>query len=82
MGILGLEKTGQIGAVKIHPKNPNIVYVAAIGQPFKSNKERGVYKTIDGGKTWKKILFISNKIGIVDIEFSPDNPNTIYAASW
>ena len=79
---LGLEKTGQIGAVKIHPKNPNIVYVAAIGQPFKSNKERGVYKTIDGGKTWKKILFISNKIGIVDIEFSPDNPNTIYAASW
>ena len=79
---LGLRDTGQIGAVKINPNDPNIVYAAAIGQPFKSNSERGLYKTIDGGKTWNKILFISDKIGIVDIEFSPENPDIIYAASW
>ena len=52
------------------------------GQPFQPNKERGLYKSLDGGKTWENILFISNKIGIVDIEISPDNPNIIYAASW
>lgn len=79
---IGLEKVGQIGAVKIHPENPNIVYVAAIGQPFKPNQERGLFKTINGGKTWKKILFISEKIGIVDIELSPENPEILYAASW
>ena len=79
---VGLKNTGQIGAVKINPKNHNIVYAAAIGQPFSPNSERGLFKTTDGGKTWKKILFISDKIGIVDIEFSPDNPDIIYAASW
>ena len=79
---LGLNDTGQIGAVKINPNDPNIVYAAAIGHPFKSNSERGLYKTTDGGKTWNKILFISDKIGIVDIEFSPENPDIIYAASW
>jgi photosystem II stability/assembly factor-like uncharacterized protein len=79
---LGLEDSGQIGAIKIHPNNPNIVYAAAIGQPFKSNIERGLFKSSDGGKSWSKILFISDKIGIVDIEFSPDNPDIIYAASW
>ena len=79
---LGLEDTGQIGAIKIHPKNSDIVYAAAIGQPFKPNNERGLFKSLDGGNSWNKILFISNKIGIVDIEFSPENPDIIYAASW
>ena len=79
---MGLKSAGQIGAVKVHPKNPDIVYAAAIGQPFKQNTERGLFKSIDGGKNWKKILYISDKIGIVDMEFSPDDPNTIYAASW
>ena len=79
---IGLKDTGQIGAVKIHPDDHNIVYVAAIGQPFKPNSERGLFKTIDGGKTWSKVLFISDKIGIVDFEFSPENPDIIYAASW
>ena len=78
----GLKSAGQIGAIKVHPKNPDIVYAAAIGQPFKQNTERGLFKSIDGGKNWKKILYISDKIGIVDMEFSPDDPNTIYAASW
>ena len=79
---VGLKSAGQIGAIKVHPKNPDIVYAAAIGQPFKHNTERGLFKSIDGGKNWKKILYISDKIGIVDMEFSPDDPNTIYAASW
>ena len=79
---LGLEDTGQIGAIKIHPENSDIVYAAAIGQPFKPNDERGLFKSLDGGNSWNKILFISDKIGIVDIEFSPENPNIIYAASW
>ena len=79
---IGLKSAGQIGAIKVHPKNPDIVYAAAIGQPFKQNAERGLFKSIDGGKNWKKILYISDKIGIVDMEFSPDDPNTIYAASW
>ena len=79
---IGLEKVGQIGAVEIHPNDPNTIYVAAIGQPFKNNEERGLYKSIDGGKSWDKVLYLSDSIGIVDVEFAPDDPNTLYAASW
>ena len=79
---LGLENVGQIGAVEIHPNNPNTIYVAAIGQPFKNNQERGLYKSVDGGKSWDNILYLSDSIGIVDVEFAPDDPNTLYAASW
>ena len=79
---IGLENSGQIGAVEIHPDDPNRVLVAAIGQPFKNNTERGLFETKDGGKTWDKILYISDSIGIVDVEYAPDDPNTIYAASW
>jgi len=79
---VGLKATGQIGAVEIHPKNSNTVFVAAIGQAFNANKERGVYRTKDGGATWEQVLYINDKIGIVDIEFAPDNPNIIYAAAW
>ena len=79
---IGLENVGQIGAVEIHPDDSNTIYVAAIGQPFKNNKERGLYKSTDGGKSWDKILYLSDSIGIVDLEFAPDDPNTLYAASW
>ncbi len=79
---IGLENVGQIGAVEIHPNDPNTIYVAAIGQPFKNNEERGLYKSIDGGKSWDKVLYLSDSIGIVDVEFAPDDPNTLYAASW
>ena len=79
---IGLEGVGQIGAVEIHPSDPDIIYVAAIGQPFMKSDERGLYKSADGGGSWEKILYLSDSIGIVDIEFAPDNPNTIYAASW
>ena len=79
---IGLEGVGQIGAVEIHPSDPDIIYVAAIGQPFMKSDERGLYKSADGGGSWEKILYLSDSIGIVDIEFAPDDPNTIYAASW
>ncbi len=79
---IGLENTGHIGAVEIHPENHNIVYVAAIGQAFEANEERGVFKTTDGGKTWEKVLYISNKVGFTDIEFLPGNPEVVYASAW
>jgi photosystem II stability/assembly factor-like uncharacterized protein len=79
---IGLKNVGQIGAVEINPNNHNIVYVAAIGQPFRDNPERGVYKTTDGGKTWKKMLFISDQVGAVDIELLPGNPEIVFAAVW
>ncbi|PWL31893.1 MAG: hypothetical protein DCO95_01525 [Roseivirga sp. XM-24bin3] len=79
---IGLKESGQIGAVEIHPNNPNIVYVAAIGQAFGRNEERGVFKTTDGGKTWDKVLYHSDSIGFSDLELAPDDPNTIYAGAW
>ncbi|MFK7811446.1 MAG: WD40/YVTN/BNR-like repeat-containing protein, partial [Maribacter sp.] len=79
---IGLKNVGQIGAVEIDPTNSNIVWVAAIGNAFKSNPERGIYKTIDGGQNWKKVLFISDKVGFSDLELLPSNPNVIYAAAW
>ncbi|TLP79172.1 WD40/YVTN/BNR-like repeat-containing protein [Maribacter sp. ACAM166] len=79
---IGLEKIGQIGAVEIDPTNSNIVWVAAIGNAFKPNEERGIYKTIDGGITWEKVLFVSNKTGFADLELLPGNPNVVYAAAW
>ncbi len=79
---IGLEKAGQIGAVEIDPTNSNIVWVAAIGDAFKANEERGIYKTIDGGVTWEKMLHISNTTGFADLELLPGNPNIIYAAAW
>ncbi|MFC2097002.1 WD40/YVTN/BNR-like repeat-containing protein [Bacteroidota bacterium] len=78
----GLKSTGLIGAVEIHPDNPDIVFVAAIGQAFQANKERGVYRSLDGGKNWENILFHSDTVGAVDIEFSPDNPQIVYASMW
>ena len=79
---LGLRDTGQIGAVVIHPTNPDVVYVAALGSPFGPNPERGVYKTTDGGATWKHALFVSEQTGAVDLELNPANPDEVYAALW
>lgn len=79
---IGLEKAGQIGAVEIDPTNSNIVWVAAIGNAFKSNEERGIYKTMDGGENWTKVLSISNSVGFSDLELLPGNPNVVYAAAW
>ncbi|MCH8245492.1 MAG: hypothetical protein IH951_03690 [Bacteroidetes bacterium] len=78
----GLRETGQIGAVVIHPTNPEVVYVAALGSPFGSNPERGVYKTSDGGKSWHLVLHVSSKTGAVDLELNPANADEVYAAMW
>jgi photosystem II stability/assembly factor-like uncharacterized protein len=79
---IGLRDVGQIGAVIIHPLDPDLVYVAAIGHAFAPSPERGVYRTADGGATWDKILFVSDSTGAVDLEFAPDDPQEIYASMW
>ena len=79
---IGLRETGHIGAVEIDPTNHNIVWVAAIGQAFNANEERGVFKTEDGGKTWNKVLNISDTVGFADIELLPGNPDIVFAAAW
>ncbi|SHM75138.1 hypothetical protein [Polaribacter sp. KT 15] len=79
---MGLEKTRHIHRVVIDPTNPDVVYAAAIGSPWGEHKERGVYKTTDGGKTWKQILFTNEKSGAADLIMDPNNPNKIIAAMW
>ena len=79
---LGLVDTRQISRVRVHPTNPDIVYVGAQGHVFGPNSERGVYKTTDGGKSWKKVLYRNDSTGITDLVLDPNNPETIYAAFW
>jgi photosystem II stability/assembly factor-like uncharacterized protein len=76
---IGLYDAGQIGSVRIDPANPNVVWVAAQGDAFKSNSERGVFKTTDGGQTWRRVLFVSDQVGAMDLELKPGNPNVVYA---
>src|SRR2546421_3307548 len=80
--LVGLEKTGAIGRIVVHPTNPNIVYVAALGQPWSANPERGLYKTTDGGQTWQLIKFVSDRAGFIDVAMDPANPEVLFAASW
>jgi hypothetical protein len=79
---MGLDKTQHIGRIVVHPTNPNIVYVAALGAAWKSNPERGLYKTTDGGQTWQLVKFISDRAGFIDVQMHPTNPNILLAASW
>src|SRR5579864_2732320 len=79
---VGLEDTYHIGAVRVHPKNPDIVYVAAMGHLFGPNEERGLYRSTDGGATWKQIYTRGPKAGAVDIAIDPGNPRVLYAAFW
>ncbi len=79
---IGLEGTEHISRIRIHPKNPNLVYVAAIGNLWKPNENRGVYRSKDGGQTWKKILYESNKAGAGDLVIDPNNSRIIYASTW
>ena len=79
---VGLRNVGQIATVRVHPTNPEIVYVAATGSPFVPNKERGVYRSNDGGATWKQILFVSDTAGAADLELQPGHPNVIFTCMW
>ncbi len=79
---LGLEQTRSIAKVRIHPHNPDLVYVAAFGHAHGPNPERGVYRSRDGGKTWEQILFRSDKAGAIDLAMDPNNPRILYAAFW
>lgn len=79
---IGLKDSRHISRVRIHPKNPDIVYAAVMGDLFKSSDERGVYKSVDGGKTWKRTLFANADAGAVDLCFDPNNPRVMYASTW
>jgi photosystem II stability/assembly factor-like uncharacterized protein len=79
---MGLAETQYISRVRVHPTNPDIAYVGALGHVFGPNPERGVYKTTDGGKSWRKILFRNDSTGIGDLIMDPGDPNVLYAAFW
>jgi photosystem II stability/assembly factor-like uncharacterized protein len=79
---VGLERTQAISRIRIHPSNPDIVYVAALGNPYGQNPERGVFKSTDGGKTWNASLFRDAKTGAVDLSMDPKNPDVLYAGLW
>ncbi|OQX86604.1 hypothetical protein B6D60_05885 [candidate division KSB1 bacterium 4484_87] len=79
---LGLEKTERIHRIVLHPWNENIAYAAAMGTTWGENPERGVYKTTNGGKSWKKILFVNDKTGCAELVIDPSNPNKLFAAMW
>jgi photosystem II stability/assembly factor-like uncharacterized protein len=78
----GLANTGQIGAIEVHPNDPDRAYVAALGSPFGRNPERGVFRTTDGGASWEKVLYASDSTGAIDLELHPETPDVIYAALW
>lgn len=79
---IGLEDTRHIGRIRVHPTDPDIVYVAAMGDLWQSSEARGVYKSTDGGETWDKILFANEDAGAVDLVLQPGNPRIIYASTW
>ena len=79
---VGLPNAGLIGDVVVHPDNPDVAYIAAVGRPFSDNEQRGVFRTTDGGDTWEKVLYISDSTGVVDLSMNPNNPREIYAGAW
>jgi photosystem II stability/assembly factor-like uncharacterized protein len=79
---VGLRDAGQIAKVRIHPRNPDLVYVAVVGHAFGRNAERGVFRSRDGGKTWDKVLFLSDSTGAIDLSMDARNPRVLYAALW
>jgi len=79
---LGLVETHQVTTIRVHPDNPDVAYVAAIGHAFGPNPERGVFRTMDGGKSWKKILFLDDSTGATDLSLDPTNPRIMYASMW
>ncbi|MBC7919671.1 MAG: glycosyl hydrolase [Ferruginibacter sp.] len=78
----GLDFTHHVGRIVIHPQNPETVWVAGIGALYSKGQDRGVYKTTDGGKTWKQTLFVNDSTGVIDLVINPQNPRQLWAASW
>ncbi|MCI0487798.1 MAG: hypothetical protein L0229_14495 [Blastocatellia bacterium] len=78
----GLRDAGQIGSIRVDPRNAQVAFVAALGQPFGANPTRGVFRTKDGGKTWQKVLYINDRTGAVSLAVNPSNPDEIYAGAW
>ncbi|HQQ97831.1 MAG TPA: glycosyl hydrolase [Cyclobacteriaceae bacterium] len=79
---IGLKESRHIPRVRIHPKNPDIVYAGVLGDLFKATEERGVYRSEDGGKNWKRVLFVNNSAGVVDLAMDPNNPRILIATTW
>jgi len=79
---MGLKNAGQISKIVVDPNDPKTVFVAAIGHAWGPNKERGLFKTTDGGKNWKKVLFVNDSTGVTDVIFKPGNPQVMFAATW
>ena len=79
---VGLRETGQIGRVEIHPRNSDLVYIAALGHPFGKNPERGIFRTRDGGETWDHVLALNDSTGASDLSMNPRNPRILYAGIW
>jgi photosystem II stability/assembly factor-like uncharacterized protein len=79
---LGLDKTEHINRIVLHPRDPNIAWVAALGQAWGQNADRGVFKTTDGGKTWTKVLFVNDRSGASELVIDPSNPNKLFASMW
>ena len=79
---MGLDATGRISRIVVHPTNPDIVYVAALGHAYGPQPERGIFRTLDGGKTWDKVLFVNDSTGFSDLVMDPNNPRILFAGSW
>jgi photosystem II stability/assembly factor-like uncharacterized protein len=79
---MGLKNSFQIGRIIVHPKNPDIVYVGALGRLYGPNEERGLFKTTDGGKSWNKVLYVDDKTGVIDMRMHPTDPETLLLATW
>jgi photosystem II stability/assembly factor-like uncharacterized protein len=79
---LGLEETRHVGRIRVHPRNPDVAYVAALGNLWAASADRGVFKTSDGGKSWQKVLFVNDVTGVVDLAMDSSNPDTLYAAAY
>jgi photosystem II stability/assembly factor-like uncharacterized protein len=79
---VGLDEAGQIGRVRIHPRDPDLVYVAALGHIFGPNPDRGVFRSRNGGKSWEKVLYVSDRTGAIDLILDANNPRILYATLW
>lgn len=79
---MGLDATGRIGRIVIHPVNPDIVFAAALGHAYGPQPERGLYRTTDGGRTWERVLFVDQNTGAIDVVMDPNNPRILFAAMW